>query len=234
MPRGVALSSLVTQLRAEVRRSTNVSVGVDDLDNVKQVLRRVQETLYDEHDWPFLRFLTTKTLSAGSRYYDLPDGLTSDQIEQVSFLWNGTWQPVSRGIGFDEYSIFDPDADERSDPVLRWDLRSTALNAEQIEVWPLPASNGNKLGFQGKRDLGPLIADSDISTLDDKLIVLYAAAELLAAQKAADANIKMAAALARLSTLKARAAGPAKRYVMGAGHDIDRAPVGRAVVRIGR
>ena len=55
MALGTQFLDLITRVRAEVRRSVEPSVGVDDLENIKQVINRVLRTLYMAHDWAHLR-----------------------------------------------------------------------------------------------------------------------------------------------------------------------------------
>jgi hypothetical protein len=101
------------------------------------------------------------------------------------------------GIGSAEYSTLDSENDVRSDPVLKWDMR----DGNQFEVWPLPGTNATAtdgiVRFWGIRNLKPVLQDADIFELDDDMIVLYAAAELLLSrdQKDAQAKLDQAAAI---------------------------------------
>src|SRR3546814_4423912 len=67
---------------------------------------------------------------------------------------------VMRGIRSEDYAAYDSAAGERVDPVLRWDVQFTGTT-DQIEVWPIPASNGMRLQVFGKKVLAPLIEDDD-------------------------------------------------------------------------
>lgn len=201
MARGKTLLQLTEQLRAECRRSTSASRGIDDLTYLHQVLRRTQEFLYDEYDWPFLRAKREETLSAGQRYYDFPVDMALEGVESVWVKDGDVWLPVERGIGPKEYTAYNSDADVRADPVLRWDVIDTG--ALQFEVWPIPAS-AHTLRMDGKRALGDLIANDDTADLDDILIVLFAAAEVLDASDQKDADTKRAAANRRLHQMKVR------------------------------
>lgn len=195
---------LIADLRAELRKSSDPAVGVSDLPTLKQVLGRVYETLYDAHDWPHLRQMFPKIeLHAGQRYYDFPEDTDYDKVERVVVWQNNSPFPATRGIDFEEYAQFDSNDDVRADPVSRWDVRYTSTR-EQMEVWPIPASAGYSIQFKGKLKFKPLVNDSDLCLLDDQLVVLHAAAELLPAAKQADAQIKLAAANSRLGITKAR------------------------------
>ena len=70
--------------------------------------------------------------------------------------------------------------------------------------------------IHGIKNLGGLINDSDKADLDDQLIVLYSAAEMLARQKQADAQNKLAQAQAHYNRLKARLA-KTETFVIGGG-----------------
>jgi len=215
--RGTQLTRLISKLRAELGRSTNVSVGVDDAEILKDILQRTQETLYDDHDWSHLRYDTGPIqLSAGQRYYDIPDNLNYDRLESAWVRLNGLPIPFRRGIDPNCYAAFDSDQGVRSSPAQRWDIRSVD-DKEQIEIWPIPADNANAMQFVGIRQLRPLVDASDVCDIDDRLIVLFSAAELLAKDESPAANIKLKAAQQLYSKLKGRAATGRPTYRMGMG-----------------
>lgn len=220
-------------LREELGRSPDVSVGVDDLPSLKRAINKAYATLYDDYDWAFLRRVFPKvSLSAGSRYYGLPTDLNVDRVEVVNVWWNGLPTEIIRGIGFEQYASFDSEADERSDPVISWDVRDVS-GSVQIEVWPVPASNDQDLQFIGLRSAPKLVNNADLCLLDDELVVLLAASQLLRRQKSADADDVVAQFRARLRTLKGRASGGgARRYRVGVGPPIEEPRRDRAVVRV--
>lgn len=204
-------------LRAECHRSTNVAVGVDDTQTLMTVIQRTQETLYDDFDWPHLReTFPAITLQAGQRYYDLPTNLNYDRIETAAVRLSGMPIPFRRGIDFACYAAFDSDADVRSSPAQRYDIRSVD-NKEQIEVWPIPADNVNSMQFTGIRKLRKLVDSNDVADLDDQLIVLFAASEILAHAEAPDASAKLKAGQARYARLEGRSAGDRPTVRMGMG-----------------
>lgn len=210
MARGTTLGELRSMLRAEARMHASPAATQSVHAAMNQTLQRVQRRLYADYDWPFLRKDFDKTLSAGQRYYDFPDGLNVERIERVAVLWGSTWHVVERGIDpVQHYNQLNSDDDQRSDPVMRWEPRVD----NQFEVWPLPASE-QTLRFTGIRALGALIADDDVADLDDDLIVLYAAAEW-----APDGlkEQKLAEAVAHYRRLKARLRGGSDVMVLGGG-----------------
>lgn len=215
--RGTQLTRLVSKLRAELSRSANVSVGVDDAQILIDILQRTQETLYDDYDWPHLRVTFPKiTLNAGQRYYDFPEDLNYDRIEDVAIRLNGLPIPFRRGIDFNCYAAFDSDAGVRSSPAQRWDIRSVD-DKEQMEVWPIPSDSSNSVQFKGIRKLRPLVDAADVCDIDDRLLILFAAAEILAHADSPDANIKLKAGQQLYARLKGRSAAGRATYRMGMG-----------------
>jgi hypothetical protein len=217
MAKGAQFLQLYTDLRAELRRSTSVAVGSDDLDVLKRTINHVYRTLYIDFEWPHMRKVFPKiTLNAGQRYYDFPADLDNDLLEKA-VVWNGNVKTdLQVGIGFDEYGYLDSDEDERQDPIQAIDFRFTGTSI-QLEVWPIPASSDNKLQLKGYLLLDRLVNDIDKCWLDDELVVLFAAAELLKGTKAEDADSKLLIAQGYLQRLKARSKGPAKHFSMGLG-----------------
>lgn len=233
MARGTQFLQLVTMLRDELGRSNSVAVGVDDLPSLKQTINRVYESLYDEYDWPHLRQVFPKiTLGAGQRYYNLPAQLDYDRIEQAVVWYSGEPHQIIRGIGFEEYEGYDSEKGERSEPALRWDIRWTGA-AEQLEIWPVPSSNDQKLQFTGITKFDRLVNDNDLCLLDDNLVVLFCAAELLARQKSQDARGKLEQAQQRLYRLKGRSQAGGRMIRMGLGNNSGQVLLsGKAVVRV--
>jgi hypothetical protein len=198
MARGTQLSALVDQLRAEIGASTNVAMGVNMLPNLKQLLRRTQDRLWVEFDWPFAFIERDEPLLNGQRYYTFDNEIDFDRISKAEVKWSDTWRSLAYGIGAEQYNTSDSDAGEKEDPVTNW----RHYEGNQFEVWPVPASDDAKIRFKAIKKLPPLVNDSDVALLDDNLIVLAAAAELLARAKSDDAPAKQQAAITLLAKLK--------------------------------
>lgn len=196
MARNKTLLSILQDYRAEIRASGNAAHNNSARDNDIRLLQRVQETLWEEHDWPHMRVRRTLNLQAGQRYYDAPDDLPIDRIETIHVRYSEEWMPLGDGIFDGHYSAWDSDLDQRSWPVERWQV----FENDQIEVWPVPADDYNATTLEGTlrvtgiRALRDFVADDDRADLDDRLIYLTAAAETLAASGAKDAPLKMRAA----------------------------------------
>lgn len=217
MARGTQLLTLVQMLRDELGRSSSVAVGVDDLPSLKQKIKRTQEILYDEFDWPFLKqTFDQKQMQAGERFYDFPPACNFDRIEpQTVHLWfSGLPRHLERGIGFPEYALYNSQNDVRMEPALKWDIRWTGTK-EQMEIWPVPASNSQTVQMSGIRHLRPLVQDRDVADLDDQMIVLFAAAELLGRQGDESAPAVLKQAQARFARVKGRSQTGSKTHRMG-------------------
>lgn len=223
--RGSQFLTMVTMLRDELGRTTDVAVSTGDVASLKRTINRNYEALYADYDWPHLRQFATIPLLQGERYYDppsvpsdpdIPAPMDYDRIEEIAVRWSGLSYPVERGIDANDYNSIDSEEDERNGPVLKWDVRFTG-DAEQIEVWPIPDTNDQKLHFTGFRKFTRLVNDGDICLLDDNLVVLFSAAELLARQESKDAGAKASAAQALYSRLKGRTKGGSRFYTLG-GH----------------
>jgi hypothetical protein len=227
--RGTQLLQLVTMLRDEIGQANSVAVGSDATPGLQQKLRRVQDTLYIEHDWPFLRqHFNRIALQAGQRFYDVPNELNTERIEEVAVWFNALPLPIEKGIGWEEYAKYESEADSRAEPALRWDIRWTG-SKEQIEIWPIPSTNDQELQIRGIRKLRPLIANSDVCDIDDQLIVMFAAAELLARAKSPDAQAMLSLAQRRLGKLQGLNARGGVTQNMAQGRTPERP---RTVVRV--
>lgn len=208
MALGTNLAGLLVMLRAEARLTQTVSAGLNSDPTLRQLIKRTQDTLWLENDWPHLRVFRDITTEAGQRYYDPPADMDFNRIFKVEQKWNNLWREVTYGIGEHEYNLYDPDMDRRTDPVIRWMLTED----QKIELWPLAATSAIPIRFRGVKTIPLLVADSDVAALDDELIVLLAAAEVLTSTKALDAKAKLNAATSRMRRLMS--GGVRRRYNM--------------------
>lgn len=237
MARGATLRQLISDLRDELRRTNAPYASPDETPVLRRTINHVYHLLYYKHDWPFLKHrFAPITLNAGQRYYDFPPGLDPEHILTAKVFWSGNYCDICRGISYDDYNVHDPEQNERSSPVMKWDVVFTGTK-EQIEVWPLPDGDAQKLLFEGVYRHQPLVNDDDKCALDSELIVLFAAAELLQAHDANDheAKLQMANELLRLLKLSSSSAGEAQgTFRIGLGAQGPDRPHPRAIVRISR
>ena len=206
MARNVSLGELIDDVRAEAGHSLQANLGVAMRDVLVKIIRRQQRRLWADHDWSFLKVHRDVAVQAGQRLYDFPDDLDMERVEKVEFKYGDRWIPLAYGIGREQYDQFDSDRGIRSFPVERW----TVHEDDQVELWPIPSQTGNVASatdvvrFHGIRKLRPLVAESDLADLDDTLLVLYSAAEVLAREKSSDASLKLQMAEKHYSRMKAR------------------------------
>lgn len=212
--------SVITAVREECGLSSATSRGIDQINRIKQLIKRHYNQLAEDYTWQHLKITrgsteSRKVLAAGQRYYDFPTAMNPQKIERAWVKWGSTWEQMEYGISVEDYSAFDPDADQRSDPAMRWNY----YNGDQFEVWPTPASNGvangnNEIAFDGQKAVTPLVQDSDRLDMDDILVTLMVAAELLSTTDKQGAQVKGDMAVARLNTLKYNM-GTKERFIMG-------------------
>lgn len=202
MARGTQLTKMIDMLRHELGHTIDRAAGTQNIDRMRYALGRTQQLLYDEHDWQFLKVNKLLTLVPNQRFYSLPSGLTPESTNRAWVQWGQEWLPLGFGISPEQYTAYDEG--EATDPALRWDYHDEG----QIEIWPVPATP-TVVRFYGTAALEPLKVDSDRCTLDDLLIVMFAAAELIEdEQKAAK---KLSLANSRLRRLKGNLSA-AKRH----------------------
>lgn len=193
MARNTTLIKLLDDLRSEARLSLNPAHNAQTRLSQVKLLQRVQERLWEDFRWPHLRVERQVAIQAGQRYYSPPADMLIDNIERLELFTDGNWRPLVPGIGGPEYSCWNSDLNERAWPPRKWNIHE----GEEIEIWPISDKNAEAdtrdgyLKFTGIRDLKPLVADTDRADLDDRMIVLFAAAETLAASGAKDAQLKL-------------------------------------------
>ncbi len=206
MARKTNLGELVQQLRGEVGYSLTAALGSANRDVLIAVIQRTQRKLWEDFAWPFMRVKSDIASSKALRYYNIPSNLTCERIEKIEFKDGGYWRPLDYGIGGAQLSVHDSDTAEEGWPVTRWEI----YGEDQFEVWPIANTNGTASTLEGYfrltgiKNLAALVDDDDRADLDDHLIILYAAAELLARNKAADAEAKLANANTHYARLRAR------------------------------
>ena len=205
MARGTTLLALLQDFRAEIRASSNPAHNIATRETHVRLLQRTQRVLWERVDWPHLRVSRIIDLDAGQRYYSSADDIHIDRLETVDFMYAGEWCQLAEGIGNEHLASWNSDLDERSWPVERWALHED----DMFEIWPIPSQNADDATLEGKlkltgiRNLNPLVDDADTADLDDHLIVLFAAAESLAASGAEDAALKLRMAEQRFADITA-------------------------------
>jgi hypothetical protein len=219
MARGTTLIRLLDKLRAAARLSKLPAHNVQVRDSHVDLLQTIQERLWDDFDWPHLRVERQIPVQAGERYYDTPADMHIDNIEKIEIFYGARWLELKPGIGGPELSTYNSDLDQRSWPVRKWQIHE----GEDVEIWPIADQNADDatregyIKFTGIRDLKPLVADNDRADLDDNMLVLYAAGEILAASGAKDAKLKLDQANAIYRRLRSGLTPKVKTKLFGIG-----------------
>lgn len=217
------LNEVVEITRHEAGLSSNTSRGIDKLDQIKQMIRRTYTMLCEDYDWPHLEIskdsaISRKLLQAGSSTYTLPDAINPQKVTGAWVKWGSVWEELEYGIDYNSFNASDPDANQRQDPITHWEF----VNSNEFEVWPLPATNGvadgiNEVAFEGQKLPEQLTADDSRMDMDDILVSLMVATELLAGnEQDKAAQLKGQAASSRLERLRANM-GSQKRIRIGLG-----------------
>lgn len=195
------LQVMVKNLRAECGHSLTVTTGNNQEETLKYLLGRTQEELWTAFIWPELKYRAGTVLSSGQYLYPFVAAMPYDCIREAWTSAAGTattpnWTPITYGITDENLILADNSNSQRADPVQYWDIDSPT----QYRLWPTP-NTAAYLRFIGQKALGVFAANTDVSTLDSTVIVLFAAADLLARAKAEDADIKMQKAQRHLTKL---------------------------------
>ncbi|MBD9674951.1 hypothetical protein IB275_30520 [Pseudomonas sp. PDM21] len=197
---GTTLGQLVQLFRDEAGMASTAAMSQNTLEAIKTTLRRTQDVLYTDWDWPHLRIERDEALQEKERYYSFPPDLDHMRIEACYCREDAEsdWQAVNYGISFGMRNDSDAEQGDTRDPVEAWQYYEDG----QYEVWPMPDTNNGVLRFVGIRKCPPLVADADRAVLDDRLIVLYAAGQWLQRQKDPSAQIVLNLAEAHFRRIK--------------------------------
>lgn len=198
MARTQTLQEMVSNLRAEAGHSLAVAQGTNTEATLKYLLKRTQEELWAAFTWPELMIRDDQLLTPNIRTYNYSVNLKFDAIREA---WaarpnSAAWTEVGYGIGEELLNAGTLANSTASDPVQFWEA-----NGDQFNIWPTPVATGNTLRFKGNRELQPFTGNSDRSTLDATVILLFTASELLARSKAEDAANKLQKAQRHLTKL---------------------------------
>lgn len=214
MARGKTLGDVLTSLRAELEISLNPAHNVQARDHQVRHLQRIQEQLYDDYTWPHLRVFRYLNAQDGQRYYDVTgvykdvngtlvaaNDVSIDRVYKIYVRDGSIWRKLDPGITEQHYNAYDSDTDQRAWPPERWQV----TEGNQIEIWPIPAMTGNLttrdniFRIRAVRNLGAFTDDAHVADLDDRLLALMAAAEMMGGEKG-----QKKAALANKRLLKLR------------------------------
>ena len=163
---GAALSTIRTKIKALVGMS--LSVNMEDVAAITSLTNIVQRELLSRYDWQHLR--KTVDVTASTQYTDRSTGLDWERNVRAWVKDSNHWYQLEYGISQSDYNR----DDEASDPARRWALYDT----DQFEIWPKP-QNAQTIRFRGQVLVADMVAETDTAVLDDILLSLAVATELL-------------------------------------------------------
>jgi hypothetical protein len=202
MALGTQLQLIVEMVRDEARLSSATSQGIDHLAQIKRLIRRTHVMLADSYEWAHMKLTmgnAVLTIGGDQQFYTFPETLNTDRPFVVHLHLNGIWTRLDPGIAPERYNEIDSYGTGRGDPLL-WDWNG----ASGIEVWPVPSLAGGELHFTGTKKANALTSETDQADIDDILLSLQVAAEILAGNnQEAAAKLKLSAANMRLSQIRA-------------------------------
>ncbi len=236
MARNTPLMAVLQMLKAEIGQSLLPGVASADDLGLSILIEQRQRWLATEFDWAFLKSRADVVVPGGTddltRYPTLPLTINFERPVDVKVMYNTQWLCVEFGISEQHYNIFSSGdaavSASQQDPISNWDYKPG--DDTKFEIWPL-AQTAQTVRFEGYRPLGSL-RDASMSEggapalvfdytatldLDDQLVVLFVAAEILGRKKKEDAKAKMALAEARLARLRATTPTDNKAIVLGSG-----------------
>ena len=208
MARGTLVSTLLSMLKAECGMSLDATASAKDAALI-QLLSNKQLFLSAEYSWPYLKHKWNVDCAVNARYLDIPTQDDRGENVTINFerpvitevRFGNIWIPVEYGINAEQYSAIDPELGKTNSPIRNWQFSTNpneSSNANQFEIWPM-AATVQTFRFTGQRVLNALAATTDRADLDDLLIVLYTAADLVGPKQTAT---KVAAAQARLRQVR--------------------------------
>jgi hypothetical protein len=169
---GQTLLALRTKVRQLIQ--TELSVDTTDVNSIDGLLNIAQRELSVAFDWEQLH--QRVDVSVASMRITLPTAIDFDRQCRVSIRDVDVWRPVEYGITEAYWNVHD--VDDFCDPIQRW--QRYGLN--EFEVWPSPASS-QTLRFSGTLAFTDMTEDAHTAVLDDVLLALAVATEILMQQE---------------------------------------------------
>ena len=213
MARGRQLSQLLNALQAEVGLSLLPASATSSIDHRVQLLNRVQARLYAAFDWDFAFVKRDVPVVAGARFLAYPADLDYERIQWAA-ISPGTdssdWCELGYGVGEGAYRQI---AEGTQGNPRRW----APHEGEDFELWPV-ADGPYRVRFRGAKNLALMVNPSDRAVLDDTLIVLHAASEMLKRAKLGDWEDKAREAQLHFTRLRGQVGGNKRSpFVSGGG-----------------
>lgn len=198
MALGTTLAQATIMLKSQVGASLSVGMADDTL--YYQKIETKQQWFASMYDWDKLVdwWDAAVTTGAGGRYTDFPTIDTNANSNTINFdravaaavSYSNKWLDLGFGIGTDEMNLWNSDLGETSNPCMKWDFKKG--DRTKFEIWPLGGQN-QTVRFTAQRNISTLrtagVLDPTLTlTLDDRLVTLAVAVDILSAMEDASAK----------------------------------------------
>lgn len=196
------LGELRAELLSRIGMASQGAAAGAMVTTVGSFLKRTQEYLYYEFEFPILRKKDDVSSAAGQTLYDWLDNIDPAQIIEVRTLVSGQWLKLTEGIEYQHDTV----VDSRSWP-RRYDRFA------QLEIFPEP-DGIYPLRIEHYERLGQFTQDGDRCTLDDNLLFNFTLGLMKQHYGHDDAATYLDMAERRRKKLQHKAIGN-KRFVVG-------------------
>ncbi len=213
MPVGTTLLTLRKMLNVETGDEMDETISPANVDINNQLLNNQQLFLANNHSYLVGKTRVELPAVVGTQYYDLPAGIDFDHLDKPEFTNVANFRyRLGFGIGQEEYNLFRSDLGVQASPVMKWDFVNVA-GVRKIEMWPIP-SVAQTIMFSGLLKVAVMTTDASVCVIDDMALVLYTAAENLAAKESPRAGMMAAKAKSYMDALKAAYPSKFERFNM--------------------
>ncbi len=208
--RNRTLGELMTELRARTGFISQGSASKNNDALVKSFLQEAHDFVYMQLEPPSQRRKTALQLQAGSFLYDWNDDERDEPIEpdRVLSMWLRVTDTQRTQLRQGITELQRADEGRRDEP-----QRYDNLDG-QIELWPVP-DQAYQLTIEYTADCGRFDRTSDRSSVNDRLVFLYALATAKAHYRQPDAQASAAAFEAMLRTEKGKSKGQKRYFAKG-------------------
>jgi hypothetical protein len=226
------LAKALTLLKAEL--GANLTIGTSDDSRYYSMLESQQEWFASMYDWNQLYDKWDVTVVGGSagRYSSFPSVDYNGNTYSINFdrpviayvKYTIRWQEMVYGIGIMEYNVRNSEltTPATQDPLMKW--RYKPGDNSKFEVWPLGASASQTMRFEGQRKLtslrtvGDVIDPTKTLDLDDRLLVLSVAINVLTAKEDPSVKVKSDKLNALWQVLRASESKQNRSFPLGETH----------------
>jgi hypothetical protein len=166
--------------------------GVVNAPLIDSMIRSAQNQLYHQHEFLRLKKTEEQPTGAEQQFYDYPTDCDIEGIIEISVKWGNRYHELTEGIDLSDRG-WNP-----AGPPQKYE------RAEQIELWPIPASTEYTLRIEYIQTLEPLTDTHHRTTIDSELVFLHALSNAKAHYRQPDAQTYASQLEALLNKMRAK------------------------------